>query len=264
MAGPPDACLNCGAPAEPGQEYCLQCGSRIVPAQRFSAIGRAWDRRLGRYPGDWIWASLLLLLVAAGSATAGIVAGHATGVGGGPETIVATSPVVTAPPAPPAPKPAAAAHDGASSGAEAGQPAHGVARAERLHGRPRVDPGARHGAGRRQNEGEGRARRPPARRRHPRLVPVREPPPGLLRRLRGRVRVARGCPDGREQALGAVPERLRTPDHALNDAYERAVRASVAWVTPVPVSANGNNGPGLCNTLGERSRLPPEAWPEHA
>jgi hypothetical protein len=45
----------------------------------------------------------VLLLVAAGSATAGIVAARDTGSAGGPETVVATSPIVTAPPAPPAP-----------------------------------------------------------------------------------------------------------------------------------------------------------------
>ena len=45
----------------------------------------------------------MLLLVAAGSATAGIVAAQDMGAGGGPETIVATSPVVTAPPARAAP-----------------------------------------------------------------------------------------------------------------------------------------------------------------
>ena len=101
MAEPPDACGTCGAPAEPHQDYCLECGSRIVPARRFSTVGHAWERRFGRYPGDWIWASILLLLVAAGSATAGIVAGRDTGTGGS-ETVVATSPVVTAPPAPPA------------------------------------------------------------------------------------------------------------------------------------------------------------------
>jgi len=85
VAEPPDACGTCGAPAEPHQDYCLECGSRIVPARRFSTVGHAWERRFGRYPGDWIWASMLLLLVAVGS-----------------ETVVATSPVVTAPPAPPA------------------------------------------------------------------------------------------------------------------------------------------------------------------
>jgi hypothetical protein len=99
----PDACPTCAGPAEPDQEYCLHCGGRIVPVRRPSTVGRAWERRFGRYPGDWIWASLVLLLVAAGSATAGIVAARDTGTGGGSETIVATSPVVTAPPALPAP-----------------------------------------------------------------------------------------------------------------------------------------------------------------
>jgi len=101
VTAPPDTCATCGAPAESPQDYCLECGSRIVPARRFSAVGHAWERRFGWYPGDWIWASLLLLLVAAGSATAGIVAGRDTGTGGS-ETVVAISPVVTAPPAPPA------------------------------------------------------------------------------------------------------------------------------------------------------------------
>jgi septal ring-binding cell division protein DamX len=59
-------------------------------------VGHTWQRRLGRYPGDWIWASLVLLLVAAGSATAGIVTARDTGTRG-QETIVATSRVVTAP-----------------------------------------------------------------------------------------------------------------------------------------------------------------------
>jgi hypothetical protein len=104
VAAPPDACGTCGTPAEPLQEYCLECGSRIVPARRFSTVGHAWERRFGRYPGDWIWASILLLLVAAGSATAGIVAGRDTGAGSS-ETVVAISPVVKAPPAPPAAKP---------------------------------------------------------------------------------------------------------------------------------------------------------------
>jgi cell division septation protein DedD len=98
----PEACPACGTPAEPDQEYCLHCGARIVPARRLSSFGHAWQRRIGRYPGDWVFASLLLLLVAAGSATAGIVAGRDTETASGPGTIVATSPVVSAPPSPPA------------------------------------------------------------------------------------------------------------------------------------------------------------------
>jgi len=108
VKAPPDACPTCGAPAEPGQEYCLRCGTRIVPARRLGGVGRAWERRVGRYPGDWTFASLLLLLVAAGSATAGIVAARDTGTGEGSKTIVATSPIVNAPPvttAAPLPRP---------------------------------------------------------------------------------------------------------------------------------------------------------------
>jgi hypothetical protein len=96
----PDACPGCGTVPEPGQEYCLACGSRIVPARRLSAFGHAWERRLGRYPGDWAVAAALLLLVAAGSAAAGIATSDGTGDGSGAPTIVATSPVVAAPPAP--------------------------------------------------------------------------------------------------------------------------------------------------------------------
>ena len=81
----------------------MRCGARIAPARHLSGFGYAWERRIGRYPGDWLFASLLLLLVAAGSATAGIVAGRDTEASHGPRTIVATSPVVTAPPAPPEP-----------------------------------------------------------------------------------------------------------------------------------------------------------------
>jgi hypothetical protein len=86
--------------AEPGQEYCLECGARLVPPRKLGALGRAWERRFGRYPGDWVFASLFLLLVAAGSATAGIVAGRDTTSASDERTIVATSPVVPAPPAP--------------------------------------------------------------------------------------------------------------------------------------------------------------------
>jgi len=101
VAPSPEPCATCGAVPEPRQEFCLECGSRLVSPRRLSAVGRTWERRLGRYPGDWVFASLLLLLVAAGSATAGIVAGRDTKTSAGRNTIVATSPVVTAPPAPP-------------------------------------------------------------------------------------------------------------------------------------------------------------------
>ncbi|HZO62704.1 MAG TPA: zinc ribbon domain-containing protein [Gaiellaceae bacterium] len=97
----PERCPACGAPAQDDQEYCLDCGVRLVPGRRLGGLGYAWERRFGRYPGDWVVAALLLLPVAAGSATAGIVAGRDTGPRIGSATVVATSPVVEAPPAPP-------------------------------------------------------------------------------------------------------------------------------------------------------------------
>ena len=102
MTPPPEACPFCGAGTAPGQEYCLECGRRLVPARRLGSFARRWELRFGRYPGDWVFASLLLLLVAAGSATAGIVASHDRTKTNGTKTLVAISPVVTAPPAPPA------------------------------------------------------------------------------------------------------------------------------------------------------------------
>ncbi|HKP18320.1 MAG TPA: hypothetical protein VJT84_07560 [Gaiellaceae bacterium] len=100
MKAPPEACPACGGRVEPGQDFCLDCGGRVVPLRRLSSVGRAWERRLGRYPGDWMWATLLLLLVAAGSATAGIVARRDTARPSGSKTIVALSRVVPAAPAP--------------------------------------------------------------------------------------------------------------------------------------------------------------------
>jgi hypothetical protein len=69
------------------------------------SLRRRWIRRLGWYPGDWIWVSLLTLLVAAaGAASAIILTRHVNDAGGS---------VFTAPPAvsvtEPAPVPTATA-----------------------------------------------------------------------------------------------------------------------------------------------------------
>jgi cell division septation protein DedD len=70
-AAPPPApaheCARCGTPYERGQEYCLECGLRL-PAEARGIVPRlnhAWRRRVGWYPGDWIWPSLLALVIAA-------------------------------------------------------------------------------------------------------------------------------------------------------------------------------------------------------
>jgi hypothetical protein len=62
-------CPRCHEPVAEGQEYCLECGSRLPDRSGLVAsLGSAWRRRLGWYPGDWIWPALLALLVAAAAA----------------------------------------------------------------------------------------------------------------------------------------------------------------------------------------------------
>jgi hypothetical protein len=58
-------CPRCATPYAEDQEYCLECGARLplVPGLA-TRLGTRWRRRVGWYPGDWIWAVLLALLVA--------------------------------------------------------------------------------------------------------------------------------------------------------------------------------------------------------
>jgi hypothetical protein len=67
VAGERPECPRCGTPHEPNQEYCLECGLRL-PVEASGLVprlSRAWRSRLGWYPGDWVWPSLLALLIAA-------------------------------------------------------------------------------------------------------------------------------------------------------------------------------------------------------
>jgi len=85
-----DECPRCRQPIEPGQEYCLECGARLPgpPTGVVAALGAAWRRRLRWYPGDWIWAALALLFIAALGA---LVAITASGGNSQETTIVATT-----------------------------------------------------------------------------------------------------------------------------------------------------------------------------
>jgi hypothetical protein len=61
-------CPRCGAPFDDGQEYCLECGQKLPASSGAVAfLGSIWRRQLGWYPGDWIWPTLLALLVAVGA-----------------------------------------------------------------------------------------------------------------------------------------------------------------------------------------------------
>jgi hypothetical protein len=84
-------CPRCGAPHEPGQEYCLECGARLQPSSGLlGVLGNFWRDRFGWYPGDWVWAVLLALLVAV---IGGVVAVVLADAGrGGTNALVATQP----------------------------------------------------------------------------------------------------------------------------------------------------------------------------
>jgi hypothetical protein len=75
-------CPRCGTPYDAGQEYCLECGLALQGSARATrALAGAWRRRIPWYPGDWVWAALLGLAVAAVAATVVILAdrGNADG-----------------------------------------------------------------------------------------------------------------------------------------------------------------------------------------
>jgi hypothetical protein len=68
-----ETCPRCGARRDEDQRYCLDCGLQLPEVTgRLAALRRRWIRRFGWYPGDWIWASLLTLIVALAGAAAAI------------------------------------------------------------------------------------------------------------------------------------------------------------------------------------------------
>jgi hypothetical protein len=67
-------CPRCGAGYDEGQEYCLECGWRLPASGGLIVrLGSAWRRRLGWYPGDWIWPTLAALVVAAAAGAASAI-----------------------------------------------------------------------------------------------------------------------------------------------------------------------------------------------
>lgn len=70
-------CPRCGAPRQPDQEYCLECGLKLpTTTGALARARRSWVKRVGWYPGDWVWVSLLTLLVAVAGAAAAIAISH--------------------------------------------------------------------------------------------------------------------------------------------------------------------------------------------
>ncbi len=74
IAAADTTCPRCGKARTAADRYCLDCGLRLpIVAGAVPALRRRWLRRLGWYPGDWVWLSLLTLLVAVAGAAAAIV-----------------------------------------------------------------------------------------------------------------------------------------------------------------------------------------------
>lgn len=74
IAGADETCPRCGARRAPDQRYCLDCGLLLpVVTGPLPALRRRWLRRFGWYPGDFVWAALLALLVTIAGAAAAIV-----------------------------------------------------------------------------------------------------------------------------------------------------------------------------------------------
>jgi len=73
VAAADETCPRCGAARTPDQEYCLECGLRLPAVTgRIAGLRRRWIRRFGWYPGDWVWLSLVTLLIAAAGAAVAI------------------------------------------------------------------------------------------------------------------------------------------------------------------------------------------------
>jgi hypothetical protein len=87
-----EACPRCRAGRRPEQDYCVECGLRLpIVVGSVPRLRRGWLRRVGWYPGDWIWVPLATLVVAAAGAAVSIAVTHHRQAGGG-TTVVASTP----------------------------------------------------------------------------------------------------------------------------------------------------------------------------
>jgi hypothetical protein len=79
IAAAEQTCPRCGTPREPEQRYCLECGLALpLVSGRLANLRRRWIKRVGWYPGDWVWASLLTLAIAIVGAVVAIALTHKT------------------------------------------------------------------------------------------------------------------------------------------------------------------------------------------
>jgi len=103
VAASEGTCPRCGTPRRPDQRYCLECGLALpVVSGRLASLRRRWIERFGWYPGDWVWASLLTLVLAIAGAGVAIALTHKTSPHGAsfitsPPVAPTTAPITIAP-----------------------------------------------------------------------------------------------------------------------------------------------------------------------
>ncbi len=69
-------CPRCAARRGPLQHYCLECGLPLpVLRGALFRLRRSWLRRLGWYPGDFVWLVLLAAVFAAAGGAASVLLG---------------------------------------------------------------------------------------------------------------------------------------------------------------------------------------------
>lgn len=116
----PGLCPRCETPYDSDQEYCLECGLRLpTPATGVVAnLGGAWRQRFGWYPGDWLWPSLLALVIAIAGGIGAVIynAQRDQKSTGGPPLVRtnATGAGPTTAPSPPPPTPSVTGRTGTS------------------------------------------------------------------------------------------------------------------------------------------------------
>jgi hypothetical protein len=126
-------CPRCGTPRTREQDYCVSCGLRLPAVTgRIASLRRGWIRRVGWYPGDWIWVGLPTLVIAVAGAAVAIALTDESPTKGGTTIVASTNRMprsATLPTAAPgpgalptAPEPAGAGGTSTGSGAASTQP----------------------------------------------------------------------------------------------------------------------------------------------
>jgi hypothetical protein len=83
-------CPRCGALRDPTSAHCIECGLRLPELRgHVASFRRRWVRRIGWYPGDWVWVPLLAFVLATAGAAAAVVVSRHRAVSSAP--LVATS-----------------------------------------------------------------------------------------------------------------------------------------------------------------------------